>query len=181
MISARVGEVSRRAAHEAGPVLPEAKRAAFMDEVKLRCFPRIYAASPVIAAIKAAEEMKDVSAEQRTRLAELKDGYEREAATVNARWAAAAEEKLRQLPEKFLEMTQGGPEEDPKDSFVAARKERRDLDERYRSRVSEVLTQDQRDRLPKPENSGGHGIPEFLPDIEADFKGEWEQWKGEGG
>src|SRR5207302_857756 len=78
----RVGETSRRAAHEVEPLLPEGKRIAFADEVKLRSFPRIYGASHVAGEMKGAAEMKDLSGEQRGRVKELEETYQRELAPV---------------------------------------------------------------------------------------------------
>ncbi len=71
--------------------------------------------------------------------------------------------------------------EDEADPFFIARKERRALDDRYQIKISEVLTPEQKDQLPKPPDRHNHGVPEFFPDFEADFKGQWDQWQGEGG
>jgi len=69
---------------------------------------------------------------------------------------------------------------DPNDPFSAARTDRRALDDRYKTKLQELLTQVQKDQLPKEEPRRQGGIPEFLPDFEADVKSNWEQWRGEG-
>lgn len=178
-LGGKVGETSRRAAREVQALLPEDKREAFDREIKLRCFPRIYGRSDVTSALKTAEAMKDVTAEEKTRLAEIRESYERDAQGVNARWASASEEKQRQMRDKFIEMMEMGREqEDPADPFTAARADRRALDDRYLAKIKEVLTAEQREKLPEPTPSHGRGgVPEFLPDFEADFKSAWDGWK----
>jgi hypothetical protein len=176
-IGARIGESSRRAAREAQGLLPEDKLEAFEQEIKVRCYPRIYAGSPVIAAVKAAEALGDVSAEQKSKLAELRRSYDQEARGVNGRWASAADEKQRQLRDLLPEMM-GRPERDlkPGDPFSVASADRHSLDDRYLARVNELLTPEQRERVPASQSRAGN-IPEFLPDFESDFKAAWDEWK----
>jgi hypothetical protein len=178
-LCSRVGEANRRAATELQGLLPEGQRDAFAAEVKLRSFPRIYGPSVVTKAIKTAQDMKGLTGDQQAKLKELSESYQREAGPINNRWAAAAEEKQRQLVNNFMEMMQNDGGKDPADPFVAARKERRDLDEKYHAKIESLLTAEQKAQLPKAEPHRGD-IPEFLPDFEAEIKDRWDQWKGEG-
>jgi hypothetical protein len=178
-LCARIGETNRRAATEAAGLIPEGKRGVFEDEVKERSFPRIYGPSPVSKTIKTALELKGLSEDQKSKLQELGEAYKRDAGPVNARWAAAAEEKQRQLQQHMMEMMNGREPQDESDPFYAVRKERRALDEKYIGKIGEVLTAEQKDQLPKADH-GARDIPEYLPDFEADFKGEWDRWQEEG-
>jgi Spy/CpxP family protein refolding chaperone len=180
-ICTRIGDANRRAATEAQQLLPQDKQAPFALDTKLRTYPRIYGPSYINNAITAAKKYNDLTPDQRTKLTDLAAAYQREADPINTRWASAADQKVHDMPanpmEVIMQFERG--QADPSDPFVAARTDRKNLDDRYKAKLKEILTTPQSDQLPKDE-SRSRGIPEFLPDFEADWKSNWEQWKGEG-
>jgi hypothetical protein len=173
-ISGQVRDINRRAVREIEPLLPEASRESFQKQVNTRTFPRIYGPSKVDALIDECLRLGDITAEQRAALDQLRQAYAKEAAPINTRFAAGAEEKQSKLATDIESVMMGG--EDPKDAYWAAAKERHDLDDRTAEKARAILTKEQVQRLPHPPQS--HEIPEFLPDIDG-FEKEWEEFSGE--
>jgi Spy/CpxP family protein refolding chaperone len=177
LVGGRIRDVNRRFARELESLLSDSQRAAFTHEVRARTFPRIFASSPVASALAAADGFADLTSDQRAQLGDLRLAYQREALGINTRWAAAAEEKQKKLGDMIVEgWIHGNSDEDPEDPFLQAKNVRTELDARYLARIHQVLTAEQRERLPewKPRHQSQ---PEFLPDIETRFEeaqGEWE-------
>lgn len=174
----RVRDLNRQNARRIQPLLPEAKRAAFEQEIRKLSFPRVYGESAAQGAIKAAQGLADLTADQKTELANVAEGYSKDAEGVNARWAAAIEDKQAKMSENFMEMMMGGRDEKPDDPLKLAREARKALDEKTFARVTQVLNAEQREKLPKVEKSG-YERPEWEPNF--DERGQWDEWQKEDG
>ena len=173
----KLRDMNRAHARKIAPLVPADKQVAFEREIKELSFPRVYAESPAIKTIKAAQDIPGLSAGQKSELASVLESYSREAEGANSRWAAAIEDKQSKIPGHFMEMMMAGEEgEKADDPLKQARDARKALDDRIVARVQQVLKADQREKLPKFEDEGGHK-PEWEPDF--DERGTWDDWKKE--
>jgi hypothetical protein len=107
-------------------------------------------------ALGAAAGFDDLSDEQKGVLGELRTSYERELGTANAKWAAAItarDEKSGGPMMAMMRMGRGGNETD--DEVSTARKERKELDDRYKAKIEALLNTDQIARLPEETRESG--------------------------
>lgn len=126
----------------------------FQEEVKKATFPRVYRTPRVMKEIEAALAMSDLTAEQRETLTRAKESYVSRAVEVNSNWSKAITEN----EEKGAGGTIGGGGnqislsmgDDPED-LKNARKARRELDDGLAAEIKRTLTQEQHQKLPKPE------------------------------
>jgi hypothetical protein len=176
-ISAMRRDATRRAVRELQAALPEADYQKLEKELAVRSFPRIYGRSPALALLDDALGLASLVPEQKQQLQQLRDAYEKEAAPLNARWAAAAEEKQGQLATNFSEVNAQITDPPADDPFFTLSRQRRELDRSFIERARGVLKEDQRSRL-GPELSSS-GPPEFLPDIGGMIEQGWEDMKEE--
>lgn len=151
----KVKEVNERHARKLREMLPEEARDRFMQAVRRESFPAVYRPSRAARTIEAAERLEGLSAEQRRRLRELREQYEREAAPLNERWASAIEEHERRGGDSGIMLGDGGvmrmtfgPGEG-EGPLAEARRARRELDDRIRQEVERVLTPEQVRQLPR--------------------------------
>lgn len=151
---AKVQEINDRHSRAVEGLLPEGAREKFRDEMQRRSFPRVYRASRVAKDLDAALKLPDLTSDQRERLESLKAAYERDLAPANQAWANAIRDKEKAgdggavaIPGGGIMMLDMG--EDP-ESLTAARKARREIDDKASDRLKSTLTPDQRAKLPKP-------------------------------
>jgi hypothetical protein len=158
----KLQEVNQQYQRRLESSLPEDKRKAFNDAVRKATFPTVYRQSRVARAIDAAAKFEDLTSEQKESLASLKSSYERDAAPANDKWAneiEAAEQKGDNGGEMAIagggRMAVRFGEEDNNSPLAQARKNRREIDEKTKSRLDSILTKEQKERLPKdPEGRG---------------------------
>ncbi|MBL8962689.1 MAG: hypothetical protein KF787_03830 [Phycisphaeraceae bacterium] len=163
----RVKGVNQDHARRIEQALPEDVRPAFAAAVKRRSFPRVYRPSQVTRAIDSALAFKDLDAGQRSTLQSLKEAYERDVSSYNDSWASAIE-KDEQDPNNLafgdggmqVKVAMGSGGDDADTPLAKARKARREFDEATRQRLNAALTPEQRERLPKPGQSGAPGESE---------------------
>jgi hypothetical protein len=176
-VSIRSRDATKRAFRELSPSLNEQDRHRLAAEIQKRSFPRIYADSDAERAITSVLGFQDLSAEQRAQVQEIESAYRREAGPINDRWAAATEEKQAELA-RNLEAARIRDGE--KDAYHEVRAERLALDGATLQKLSKVLTDEQRARVPKPSRRN-HGGPEYLPALgEGTADKEWEEFQAEG-
>ena len=176
-VSIRSRDVTKRAFRELAPSLNEQDREKLRAEIQKRSFPRIYGDSDAERAIDSVLGFQDLSAEQRAQVAEIEKAYRREAGPINDRWAAATEEKQAELAKDFEAARM---KDDEKDAYHEVRAERLALDEKTLEKLSKLLTEEQRKRMPKPSRQN-HGAPEYLPAFgEGGADKEWEEFQAEG-
>jgi hypothetical protein len=181
-LAQRIGDLNRRVATELAAMLPADKAELFTQQVRVRTFPRIYGVGKVERAITTAKARADLTAEQKQKLEEVLTKYTVDVAPVNTRWAAAADEKFRTMGKDFMAAIDfGGSSEESKEPFYVIRRERRALEEKYLSKVNEVLNEEQREEVRKvQEKAAEHEfLPEFLPDVGKDFESTVKEWSEE--
>ncbi|MBM4109212.1 MAG: hypothetical protein FJ255_10455 [Phycisphaerae bacterium] len=162
----KVKEVNERHARKLREMLPETARERFAQAVRRESFPMVYRPSRVSRTLEAAEKLEGVTTEQRQRLREVREQYEREAGPLNDRWASAIEEAEKEGAEGGVMLGDGGmmrmsfgPEQSDTPRAIA-RRARRELDDRFRQQVEKVLTPEQIKQLPPPAEQVMEGGPD---------------------
>jgi Spy/CpxP family protein refolding chaperone len=157
--STKVKDVNQRYARLIAAALPEEFRAKLDEQYKVASFKSIYRDTSAAKKLAAAEKFDDLTPAQRDRLQSMADNYRRQARAANDRWAAAQEQA--EAAGKYagggigmvFNMHEGGAGDQP-DDLKDARKARRELDKQFDSDLASVLTDAQKDRLPKVQTSG---------------------------
>lgn len=152
----RVRDVNRRYARQISDMLPAESKAAFDTAFQRESFPTVYRESSVTRGVNAAMGFDDLTEEQRGKLQEISAKYTREAATLNEKLAKAEEEnEMTMTADRMMGGRRGGDgEETP---LQLARQERRELDRKTNEALREVLTESQREKLPRNEMRDGRG------------------------
>ncbi|MBS0195726.1 MAG: hypothetical protein JSR77_03115 [Planctomycetes bacterium] len=162
-----VRDLNRTAARQLAPMMAEDARARFETEVKRRSFPRVYKPSHTDKLFDAALGFKDLSSEQKESLTTLREGYQRDLAVCNEKWARATEEREDKAGGSVMVMMQGmmgGG--DPNDPAKQARDARKELDDKTKEKLESILTADQKSRLPEKKVEPMNPMAEFMPDLE---------------
>jgi len=150
----KVRDLNRRYARQIEPLLPEDSRAKFTNAFQEASFPRVYGMSYTQRAFSAVESMTDLDTTQKEQIAEIKAGYERQVATLNEKWTKAIEEsEMTRTPMQMFGMGggRGGRGEGGNDTTREAREARREFDNATVDKLSNVLTEDQKKKLPERE------------------------------
>lgn len=162
----RVRDVNRRYARLIGDMLPMESKAAFDAAFQRESFPTVYRESAVTRGVSVAMGLEDLTPEQRTKIMELNDKYTREAASANERLAKAEEDnEMTMTVDRMMGgggmrggAGGGGRGGDQADSPVQrARQDRRELDRRTNEALRDILTESQREKLPRNDMRGGRG------------------------
>jgi len=133
----RVRDINRRYARQLEPLVPEESRASFEQEVNERSFPRVYRRSYAGRVFSTVDEMDDISADQRERIASIRETYNRQAESVNTRWSKAIEKNELEGDMRSMfrgRRGRGGGDGQP-DEIREARDERRTLDEKVAQQI----------------------------------------------
>lgn len=138
----KVRDINRRFARQVEGLLPESSRGEFAAEFREKSFPSVYRESYAARAMEIAEAFEDATPEQKQGIASLRSAYEREAATLNDRWAKAIEEN--EMTVTPMQMMGGGGSPAIRDARTA----RRNLDDRTVEKLKGLLTEGQVSRLP---------------------------------
>ncbi len=157
----KVRDVNRRYARQIEGLMPDEQRQAFNAAFREKSFPRVYGDAIVPRAVKITQELSDLTAEQREQVAAIAESYTRESASINERWAKAIEDN--EMNRTAASMFGMGPRDD---GAREMREARRTLDQTTMQKIRAVLTEEQRTRLPEPEErpdwrrrGGGGGGP----------------------
>lgn len=175
----RVRDANRTHARRIAALLPEASRAAFADEIRARSYPKIYRQTAADQTLAFARGLADLTPDQRAELDGVTESFRREAAALNAKWAAALDEKHEKLVQLFTQMFSGEATDPEQDPLKQACEARRDLDERVKERVARLLSAAQTERLAEKKITASEFDPDWEPDFDED-KG-WEDWDKEDG
>lgn len=143
----KVRDLNRQYERRLGALLSESQRPRLADEFKRRAFRQIYRESTPSRWLTAAEKFDDLAPDQREILQQVKEAYDREVTALNERWAAALEQAESEGKAGGFGFLSGGSGES--EELKAAKKARRDLDERMNDRIKTALNDKQRERLPK--------------------------------
>jgi predicted Ser/Thr protein kinase len=136
-------DVNERYSRQLEAMIPEAQQSAFRDAINVRTFPRVYRPSKAQRLMTVVEGMPDLDESQKQGIAAIKDGYLREAATLNARWAEAIREQEAN-PEPMAMWGMGGQQGPVKEASDA----RKELDTKTMESLRTLLTEEQKGRLP---------------------------------
>ena len=103
----------------------------------------------------AAESLDDLAPDQRQSLGEIHTSYTRDRAAADEKWVAAIRDQEEEGGSGWAVgqlMIRYSMEEDSDDPVSKARAARHKVDERYGDKIQAVLTPDQREQMPKPED-----------------------------
>lgn len=136
--------------------LPEAQREDFAMKYKKAKFPNIYKEAYALKALNAAKEFKDLSSEQKAGIAEITASYQRDIAGANERYAKAQMDAEKDgggddMMSGWMKMM-GGDQGKDESELSLAKKARRKLDSDALEKLKDILTPEQKDRLPEREN-----------------------------
>jgi hypothetical protein len=162
-------DINRRYARQVEAALPEDLKATFQARVQEASFPRVYRESAADTALAAAKAFPDLTADQRAALDTLSAQHARDAAQANARWAKAQETSEEQASMMQLLMGAGGPGGPAgggggggaggggTEDVRAARQTRRDIDSKALDQLNQLLTPEQKAKLPERRARDGEG------------------------
>ncbi len=143
----KVRDTHRRAVKQIMSVLTPEQGAAFETAFKEASFPQVYRRSFAVRAFETADEMADLTEDQRTQIADLRAQLDRELATRNDAMAESIEkEEMTRTIQGMMGMGRRGPGGDRE-----ARQAKRDLEMAMMDRLKSVLTPEQQALLPEPE------------------------------
>lgn len=162
--SAKLRDVNASHVRKMGESLPEEWKKKLEKEWMARAYRRIFGESHTTKQLKTAVGFGDLSPEQKAKVTEMMESYAKDLEAVNQRWLeeqqkAESEGSVNPLP---LMGDDGTPE-----GLKKARQARRDLDTRFSKQLREMLTEEQRERLPKRQGGGfmgGEGMEIFTSD-----------------
>lgn len=135
-LSLKVRNTNRSYAKQLKDVLPDEQRGAFDAAYLSKSYPLVYEKRYVAQLFDKASSLNVLSAQQTTELASLRESYERDLSLVNAEWAKQIDERQEKLstdPEQFRRSWDDG------ETLIAARKARKDLDDRTAGRIESLL------------------------------------------
>jgi hypothetical protein len=170
----KVRDVNRRYARQIENMLPEAKRAEFATAVKRESFPAIYRTGRAGRTLERAAALDDLTAEQKTSIAQVMESHTREMASIQSQMERAYEQRETSIKaDEVVGMFMGGmggggrrgmgglmdtPE------LEDLRTRRRDLETASLDKVRALLTDAQKERLDNRDdaeraspNAGGQG------------------------
>lgn len=154
-----VRDINKRYVSRLRDLLDETNREKFTEEFNKRAYPRIYRDSHTEEMLVAAASFSDLDDSQKETVKTLKEQYMREASSLNANWVKAqeaAEEKAGGSMQLMMSQWMGANEDVKKaqEEIKAAREARKEVDEKFKKRLQDVLNGAQKDRLPtkKPTN-----------------------------
>ena len=151
-LSVAVRDVNRRYARQVEDLVPEDKKTMITEEVKRQSFGRIYGETRAERLVKAAEAMKDLSAEQKTAIDAMASSFNREMTSLNDQLAKAQEKlEMTVTAENMMTMFRGG-DGGPLDDLYT---KRRQLGSKTEDELRKLLTPEQQERLPKADDNGG--------------------------
>ncbi|MFO0857959.1 MAG: hypothetical protein U0640_11445 [Phycisphaerales bacterium] len=150
-------DINERHVQKIAASLPEAERAKFEAAFDRRAFPRIYKPAYASDMLEAAHGMEDLTDEQKQKIAAAKEQYESQIKALNRTWEESqrnAEDVSGMGNMGLMMMGFGGGDKNDdvskaRKALNEARKARKDLDSATEKKLKEILTPDQRDRLPE--------------------------------
>lgn len=169
-------DVNNRYARQIASALPPEPGARFDEAYRAASFPRVFREPYFERALGDASRFADLTEAQRAEIDSIRAAWEREAGTLNTRWADAirnAEDEqgvdASMPPQQLARLAAARGETSPIADAWTARKE---LESRMLDRLKGVLSDAQRDRLPQPRQRGRRitlpGGGEFFVDDDGD-------------
>lgn len=166
-LAKKVRGINRDYVRRLGSLMSDPSREALETEFAKRSFPRVYRESHASRVLRTALGFGDLTEEQRDRLRTLQEQYTRDLAAANRRWAKAIEDEEESMGGavgRMMRGFEGGGGQDSEER--KARTARRELDDRTLERAEAVLSDSQKDRLPKPERVQNEPWMDMMPNPE---------------
>lgn len=156
----RVRDVNRRYARQIESMLPAEVAPAFAMEFKKASFPDIYRERYAARVIAAAEKM-DLTEEQRNGIAAIREGYMRDTDSLNKQNEAAIEEMEANF--SLQNMMGGGPGGFRNEKMQELRTQRENVENTAVKKVQDLLTPEQKAKLPERRGDGEGGQQDRRP------------------
>lgn len=139
------------------------KQTEFADKYRKAKFPQVYGTAYPIRALDAADKFSDLTPEQKSTLASIRESYQRDITSANTKWAseiakAEADGGGDDMMGGWMRMMQGGGDNEPESELVKARKARRQMDRDATDKIKAALNEAQKDRLPERDDPMGGGM-----------------------
>lgn len=158
--SLKVRDTNRKFESQIEPALPDAKRTEFVAAFKRESFPQVYRPSATSRDIDAALKLEGLNDDQKSAIGTIKEGYARDLVTIQKDLEAATEEQeLNFSPGNFMRGGGGGRggQGGQDDKMGDLRKKRRDMEKEVSDKMLALLTDAQREKLPKRDAGGNTG------------------------
>lgn len=158
----RIRDINQSYARRVENQLSEPDRPPFVAEVRRRSFPQVYREPMTLKMYKAAQGFSDLTPDQKEQVAADLQRYQRELDAANSAWADAIAASEKDASGGAVTMGTGAVLNlrmgDEPQALADARKARRELDEKFRDRLTDRLSKEQKERLPKPEEEQRHMV-----------------------
>lgn len=154
-LSLHVRDVNRRYARQVQDLAPEDKKALIATEFKKQSYPRVFQQTRASRTLDAALAIKDLSEEQKTGLAALKESYTRDLDAVSTEMVAATDKMETTITvESMMSMFRNGGDDGPMGDL---NRKRAALNRKTEDAAKKVLTPEQIAKLPKEDDNGPGG------------------------
>ncbi len=157
----KVRDANERHTRLIAGILPADPQKDFNDRVRKATYPQIFKETYTSKALGSAASFDDLTAEQTSSIAQMKETFAREITAANLKWAAAiAEEEKDGGGDPFMGFGKmmPGMGSDEKSPTEEAQKARREIDKAALKSLKTLLTEDQQARLPKREEDNPWGM-----------------------
>ena len=153
----KVRDLNRKTARQIKDVLPIDLQSTWEKSFKQASFPEAYRETQSLRALKAAQGMEDLTADQKAQVQVLADRTQKRLGEISEKMAEATEEAEKTF--RLDQVMQRGQQQDGgNDPANTARRERREADRGALEELKKILTPEQAAKLPQPErDQGGDG------------------------
>lgn len=146
----KVRDINRRYARQVQDVLPEEAKGAFVQRFKEASYPDIYRRTQAHRALDAAWNMSDLSDEQKLKIDDIRNTFTSAAEKANTTLQSHRDRMEEELTPARL--AQEGMRALEDEDMRAAMRARREIDQGVLAQLKDVLTPEQYEKLPKPDN-----------------------------
>lgn len=167
----KLRDVNKSFVGRLGAALSEEWKKKLEKEWLNRAYRRIFSEPHTLKQLKTAVGFGDLTAEQKTKVSEMLETYQKELDSANAKW-------LEEQQRAEADGKDGGGlpfmgDDNTPEGLKKARTARQELDKKFSKSLREILSDEQKDRLPKRKN-GGFVLPdggEVFTDFDMDGGG----------
>lgn len=148
--AAKVRDINRRYARQIQDALPEEAKPVFAQRFKEASYPDIYRRTQAHRALDAAWNMSDLNDEQKLKIDDIRNTFTAAADKANGTLQTHRDRMEEELTPARL--AQEGMRALEDEDMRTAMRARRELDQGVLAQLKDVLTPEQYEKLPKPEN-----------------------------
>jgi Spy/CpxP family protein refolding chaperone len=153
-LTVKVRDVNRKYARQIENALTDEQRGAFAAGFKRASFPDVYRPAQVSEQIEVAAKLRDLTPEQKERVEALRASHDKAVASINDKLAAAIE--AQEMSFNIGNMMQGRGRGEESEAGQL-RREKRELNRTTAEALRKVLTAQQAEKLPRPEEEERRG------------------------